>query len=214
MPNALELGIKIFFADDAIGILNAPYVLDSGELTGYNYQESCYIKFTDVLCERSLRRIKNCFVMIRREIIGDIRWRAPYLHFIFYRRIAKNTKIYFLPEVLGKYHMLNDPEAETQRRRKPNIKLSIDRAEELAVFIDEFKEDFIKNCPSCISNYAYGSSVGLLLANKKRKAINHAFLSFKYKFNFKNFYFYFIILPFSPAMLRGLFNLKRLLLKK
>ncbi len=215
-PFALEKAHQVFLNNKNVGIVSAPYIFPNGELTGFKKSFSGIIPYKKLLCETGISYPKGGFVMLKKSIIGDIRWKVPYLQFIFFRRVAKKTNTYRISQPLGRYHYLNEPCSVTRKRRKPNIPLSIARARELVNFLDEFGEDIIKFCPKNYSNYSYGASVGLLLDGKKKKAIKFAWRSVKYNPQKIRYILFFSlsILPFSKWLLRILFKIKRRMFKQ
>jgi len=215
LPDALAVGQKIFMTDPQIGVFGAPYRTNTGELTSFDRSVPGIISYEDLLCERCVRPKKGGFVMIRKSVMGDIRWVMQNLDFIFFRKLARKTKLYFWPEPLGIYHLSESIISLHKKRNIPNVKLSIKRGRALADFLKEFGQDILKFCPTNYSYYSYGAAVGLLLDKNKKEAIHLAKLSVKYnprKWHYRLFYI-FSKLPFSSFLLRVLFAMKCLFIK-
>lgn len=216
-PQAIETAIKYFNQHEDFGVFSAPYLTDTGELTSFAFAEAREIKYEELLCGCHRAKYKNGLAIIRKKVIGDIRFVEQNLDFIFYRKISKKTKFYFFNKPLGIYNIsknLQNKDSDalniTYKRKIPNIKLSISRARALDNFLQEFSADLLKFCPKKYSSYAYGSAVGLLLGKQKNKAIKYAFKAFQNDYKRLKFFFFFIfsILPFSSSLLRFLFHLK------
>jgi glycosyltransferase involved in cell wall biosynthesis len=205
-PQALNVAQQTFDTYKDVGLVSAPLLTDDGELTGMNKNESQIIPFEDQLCSRGFRRIKGSFISLRRNVVGDIRWKVQYLQFIFYRHVAKNSQLYFYAEPLGIYHMLSDENSITKVRSKRDAQLSIKRAGVIDEYLDEFGETILKHCPCRYGFHAYGASVGLLLAGKKKKALIYIFRAVRYTPRvWYVLFLFFALLPGSSRLLRLLF---------
>jgi len=215
-PDAFSEAVPFFSQDHAIAIVSSPFIDDSGESTSFVRSSSGYLSFEDQLCQRGAHKKKTGLVIIRRSFIGIIRFVAPNLDFIFFRRVAKQGKWYFINKPLGRYHDENTAYSMTTQRKIPDINLSIKRARALDNYIEEFKNDYIKYCPSFLSMYSYGAAVGLLLDNKKARALHYARLMVRYNPRRIKYivFLFFTLLPFSPNLLRWLFCLKKFVIMK
>lgn len=214
-PNMMEIFYEIFQAKPDIGVVSAANMTDTGELTGLDVPQSRIIEFREVLCGEHQRPLKMGIIMMRRSVIGDIRFVEQNLDFIFYRRVIKHTKFYYINEPLGTYHVQLSSLGEkakdslTFKRRKANANLSIRRARELDKFLEEFKDDFFEHCPYRYGKYAYGAAVGLLLDGQKKKAINYAWRSYRYTRRINYLVLFCLsIIPFSRGLLKILFKIK------
>lgn len=207
LPSALERGMQALRRD--FGMCIAPFRRDDGSLTGFDRQEG-ELPFIDFLCENGMRDTKNSFAMMRREAIGDVRYLSRNLDFIFFRRVGARTRIYFLPEPLGLYHKSGG--SMTKARKAPDLGLSITRARVLADFLDEFGRLLIANRPLMYGFYAYGASVGLLLAGDTRRARTFAREAAQQQPRPKYVVWsLFSHLPFSPTLARLGFSIKKVL---
>jgi glycosyltransferase involved in cell wall biosynthesis len=214
-PNALEIGQKISTVDQTIGVFIAPYQTDDGELTSFDRSAPGIISYEDLLCECSFRRKKESFAIIRTSVLDDIRWVMQNLDFIFFRKLARKTKIYFWPKPLAICHLSESGISLHKERKVPNVGLSIRRGQVLANFLKEFGQDILKFCHTKYSDYAYGAAIGLLLNGQKQQALELARLSMKYntKRSRYMFFYWFVRLPLSSFILRLLFKLKGLFMK-
>ncbi|PIR03757.1 MAG: hypothetical protein COV59_03730, partial [Candidatus Magasanikbacteria bacterium CG11_big_fil_rev_8_21_14_0_20_39_34] len=177
--NALDVALHSFDLHHDVGVFFAPFSVNgTKELSGFNMKKEGYVNYQDYLCERNMHIKKGQFFMIRKRYMGDIRWAMQNLDFIFFRRLARNTKMYFYPLPLGIYNIVNN--AETLHVRRPNKELSKKRAIAMDLFIKEFRTDLEKYCPYMLGTYAYGAAVGLLLAGMKKKSRSLFFISFRY----------------------------------
>ncbi len=168
-PNALER-LMVPLLDRSFGIAAAPYRLPDGRLSSFDRPEG-EIPFEDLLCERGMRSPKGWISLLRMSAVGGTRWPLKFLQFIFFRRIASNTRVYYIPEPLGLYYLdPKDKDSVTNTRKAPDLKLSIQRATVLAAFLDDFGGKLTKNCPQMYGFYAYGAAVGLLLGGDMKKA--------------------------------------------
>ncbi len=214
LPHALREGVEVMQGDNTIGWCAAAFKTDNGILTGFDLSEDGYITYEDVLCERRYRSHKNCFAMLRRGLVKNIRYAAPNVDFIFFRQVAKSSRVYWIAQSFGIYHVSNDPSSLHISRRKPNIKRSIQRALALEQFVKVFEKDFCTHCHVNLGSYAYGAAVGLLLDGKKGKALRLSCKAFYSQPRLHHgLFLIFVILPFSSPVLRLLFQLKAYWLK-
>ncbi len=213
-PHALERSLKAI-EHTSFGMVGAPFILPDGSLTGFNTTDDREISFEDQLCGRGMRAKKTGFGMIRRSLIGDIRWKVQYLQFTFFRRVASKTRLWYIAEPLGVYHFEpRDEGSVTTRRNIPDAELSIARARVLVEFLDEFGGRLMASCPSMYGYHAYGASVGLLLARQLKDARKFAYRALLTQPRPRHIFLYlFTLMPFSSSVLRSLFALKGALQK-
>jgi glycosyltransferase involved in cell wall biosynthesis len=203
LPHALERAMTAMH-DPGIGMVLAPFTTDDGNLTSFDRAEDGEIPFLDILCEKGMRAKKNGFCLLRRSAIGDIRWPTKYLQFIFYRRVAARTRTFFIAEPLGLYHFdASDAYSVSNKRKIPDIALSIERGAVLSDFLDEFGPLLTDHRPLMYSFYAYGAAVGLLLAGKTDRARRLAREAARMQPRIRYVGFWiFSLLPFSSWFLR------------
>ncbi len=208
---AIEETKKIFENYSDVGIVISPYRTSSGDLTSFNKNESGFLEYEEVLCEKNIRKIKGGLTAIRKSIIGETRFVMQNLDFIFFRKLARKTKVYFIAKPLGIYH-LGTNNSLSKKRKIGNPHLSIKRGIIIASFLEEFEDDLIKYCPKKYSYYAYGAAAGLLLARRKKEAIHYAYLAKKYQKNNKRYALFYIFarLPFSSSLFWSLFTIRGL----
>jgi len=209
-PNALER-LLVPLQDKSFGIAAAPYKLPDGRLSSFDRPEG-EIPFEDLLCERGMRSPKGWISLIRTSAIGDIRWPLKFLQFIFFRRIASKTKVYYIPEPLGLYYLdPKDKGSVTNTRKAPNLALSIQRAKVLDAFLGDFCPTLTKNCPQMYGFYAYGAAVGLTLGGETKKSRVLAYAAWRNQPRPKYFMFYVLTcLPGASAICRMLFSRKNM----
>lgn len=207
--DALEKGIDAIKRDPMIGWCAAAFQTDENILTGFDKKEDGYIAYEDILCERLYRPHKNCFVLLRSNLIKGIEYAAPNVDFIFFRQVAKRSRVYWVAQPLGVYHISEDPSSLHISRRKPNIERSVLRAQALEKFVCEFENDFCDHCPKNLGPYAYGAAVGLLLDGKQRRAIVQAYKAFRSSSRVSyGFFLVLALIPCSPFFLKLFFKLK------
>jgi glycosyltransferase involved in cell wall biosynthesis len=185
-PNALEVFVSIIKEKNA-GWISAPYQVTSGVLSGINTEKSGWIPTADIFCEKNLRKSKAGLGCIKKTLISDIRFVAPNLDFIFYRKLTRKTRLYYYAYPLGVYYRAEESDSLHVIRKKPNVELSIIRAKELDKYLNEFEEEILSYCPRMLAANAYGAAVGLLLAGDLRRSRVRSFQCLKYggsKFNF------------------------------
>src|SRR3989338_265276 len=201
----------------------APYRLDSGELTGFERSTDCEIPALDLICQCGMRKNKAGFALFRRSVLGDMRWEGKNLDFVFYRRAAARTRLFFVAAPAGAYHLDIDTHSMTRRRKIPSPELSVQRARVMEGFLGEFGETMLAKCPSLYGFYAYGAAVGLLLGGETTRARRPArgggagppaggAARCQPRPKYVLFYMY-SLLPFSSALLWLLFSIKRALQK-
>lgn len=212
LSEALARSRQVMEREPEVVMVSAPFRLPSGELTSFNRNTEGYIAFEDMICERNIRRHKQGFALFRRSAIGDIRWPTKYVQFIFFRRVAKKGKRYFLPEPLGIYHFMSDDQVITKVRRKVNIPVSIARSRAIADFLDEFGADILQYCPEQYGHFAYGAAIGLLLGGERVKARILAKDAVKSQSGNSRYRLLSLLssIPFSSYILLGSFHLRRL----
>lgn len=184
--NAVETFVSII-RDIGAKWISAPYEVTSGGLSGINVSQSGWISKEDIFCERNVRRDKAGLGCIEKKCIGDIRFVAPNLDFIFYRRLTKKTNLYYYVSPLGVYHRDPNPNSLHIKRKRLNPELSIIRAREIDIYLNEFEDDLISFCPNMLAAHSYGAAVGLLLSGnieqarfRARQCVRHG----KFKMNF------------------------------
>lgn len=210
-PNALEVAHGTFLNHPLLDIVSAPFLTEQGQLTSFDRSSPGSISYKELLCEIRVRKQKNGFVMIRKQAIGDARFVMQHMDFVFYRKLAKKCKMYFLSHPLGIYHLSSENAALHSKRKTPSIEMSIKRSSILVDFLNEFGDDLLKFCPSKFSSCAYGVAVGQLLGEKKKNATQFAWLAIKYNPQKIRYFLFFLltISPFSRSLLQVLFKLKR-----
>ena len=208
-PHALEKIFSVLKKELGSGVISAPFKTQTGLMTGFE-RTSGPMEYPVILCGIGEREIKNGLIAIRREILGDVRFVAPNLDFVFYRKLAKKTTFYYIEEALGQYNISTDQNSLHNKRKIPNVKLSIVRAGALVDFLKEFGNDIIKHCPNNYGYYAYGASIGLLLEGRKKETGLLMNTAIKYQPSFFQYKLVKLlaIIPFSRLILRFLFFLK------
>ncbi len=194
--------------------ISAPYRLSDGELTGIETDTSGWISKKEIFSGERTRALKPGLGFIKKERIADIRFVAPNLDFIFYRRLTRNAEFFYYAKPLGTYYREENANSLHVKRKKPNISLSIKRGKALDAFLYDFKKDCVLYCPDLLSGYSYGASVGLLLDGVQTKAIKRGFDAMYYsKFSLQYvLFFLFTLIPCSPYLLRFSFLLKKFFL--
>ena len=108
--------------------------------------------------------------MLRRDVVGSKRYVMQNLDFIFFRKIAKDTKVFFIAEQMGVYYTDHGGGSLSKQRKKFNMDKSIKRAKCLDDFLQEFGYDLLAYCPRRYAAYAYGAAVGLFFFGDVTKA--------------------------------------------
>lgn len=207
--NALER-LLVPLEDTSFGIAAAPYKLPDGRLSSFDRPEG-EILFEDLLCERGMRSPKGWISLLRMSAVGETRWPLKFLQFIFFRRIAAKTRVYYIPEPLGLYYLdPKDKGSVTNTRKAPNLALSVQRAKVLSAFLDDFGGTLTKSCPQMYGFYAYGAAVGLLLGGETKKSRSLAYAAYENQPRPKYFLlFIFTCIPGASFLSRILFARKR-----
>lgn len=162
-PLCLEEFSKIVSQYPNAGFCIAPYLTNTDELTCLTLEESGFVRYEDLLCQRLSRRIKPGVVSLDVRLAKSKKFVAQNMDFIYYRYIMRSTDNYYLVKPLGRYNLSHDPNALHVNRKVPNISRSIMRGVALDDFLKDFKKDYLKYCPASYSRCAYGAAVGLIL---------------------------------------------------
>jgi len=177
LPHALGKIVETFVKlPEEVGIVFASSIVHpGGELTGFNVENSTYIEFTDILCRRKLRRIKKCLGAVKRECLGDTRWVTQGFDFIFWRKLEKNWKTFFIDEPLEIYHKEEDEMHLTKLKRRADyiFKMADISSDAYNMFLDEFGSQLKKYCPCEYAEYAFYCAYHSLCAGKYRRAIKY-----------------------------------------
>jgi glycosyltransferase involved in cell wall biosynthesis len=197
--------------DPSFGIAAAPYRLPDGRLSSFDRPEG-EISFEDLLCERGMRSPKGWISVVRTSALGDIRWPLKFLQFIFFRRIASKTRVYYIPEPLGLYYLdPKDKGSVTNTRKAPNLALSVQRAKVLDTFLSDFGGTLKKSCPQMYGFYAYGAAVGLLLGGETKKARALSYAAWKNQSRPRYFLLFCLsCVPGASVLSRALFRRKNM----
>jgi len=150
-------------------------------------------------------------ISVLRSAVGDVRFKSRGVDFMFYAEILGNTHsdIYYIHESCGRIFLESDMLSLTSARRRLNGPLSLERGPILADFLDTYGRLYIEYSPALYGSYAYGASVGLLLARKSKRAREFAYDAARYQPRARYWGFYmFSLIPFSSALLRVLFAIK------
>lgn len=209
LPNTLSIVAGVTERDKEIDFILGPFWTDKGEVTGIDLSNSQYLNPSRYVCSITHHHHKTCFVMVRSTIARENEFKVQNLDFMFYRYVARKCrKIYYLSTCLGIYH--TEQSDMTKARRAPNINLSICRAKALVRFVRDFENEMNEYCPAKLAPYAYGAAVGLMLDNQHMEAVK---MARKAALNGRQSrYVCFLLLtllPFSPLILRLLFNIKK-----
>lgn len=153
-------------------------------------------------------------IAVKKDYIGDIRFRSRGIDFMFYVEVVDNheVKIAYVNEVCGQVFLESDDLSLTIQRKKMNVQLSMERGQILDAFLTKHKQlYFDAGVQHKYAAYAYGSAVGLLLAGKQQRAIVRAWQAFFYsgKYLFL-FFFLFSLIPFAPAIFRRVVSLREM----
>jgi glycosyltransferase involved in cell wall biosynthesis len=151
-------------------------------------------------------------IAVRKEYIGDVRFRSRGIDFMFYAEIidSHDVKIAYVNAVGGQVFLESDDLSLTIQRKKMNPALSMERGEILDTFLTKHKQlYFDAGVRGKYAAFAYGSAVGLLLAGKQRRAMVRAWHAFFYsgKFLFLLF-FLFSLVPGAPIIFRSIISRK------
>jgi glycosyltransferase involved in cell wall biosynthesis len=209
-PDALETFFNVLSSDSSIAIASAPYRDDDGELTGLHITESRIVTYEELLTMRVSRQNKAGVPCVRKSSVGNIRFVAPNLDYIFYRYLMRTGNTFYIARPLGLYHRVALVGNQNYERKLPKPELSEKRGQAIDAFLVDFKDDLVAHAPELFAGYAYSASVGLLLGGHRRRALIRAFEALWYsrgKFGYIAF-FILCLLPFATTLLWLFFSLK------
>lgn len=214
--SAFEVALQVVEIDSTTEFITGPFETETGEKTGLKKLGSSAVLYAEILCEKSHYPHKNGFVMIETGLAKSAQYAAPNLDFVFFRHVVKNAKkIWYADHIMGMYNTNTGGATLTASRRIPNIPRSIKRAYALENFVFEYEKDFEKECYTNLAPYAYGAAVGLLLDSKKKRALIMVVKAVRSNHRIRDIMFLvFLLIPFSPFLLRSLFNIKLLVSKQ
>ena len=167
LPDALEKIVDAFnFLKEAKAIF-FDCINEKGKITGKWKAKDTFVTFPEHLC----RKIYGEFLpALRREVFEkemfNEEMRSNEKEF-FARVLKRYGKIYHVPEICRIYHQ----EAPHRITGKEHIfKNSLQIARDLEIFIDEFKQDFLRFCPERFYYYTYTIGKNYLLGGENKKA--------------------------------------------
>lgn len=214
---ALEVINNFFEKHKEIDVFYAPadfYLND--KKTEYLAGEDRLIKREDVL--KGSIPFNTVFIVWRKEATKGLRFLGPNIDSTFYLLLPKEDNNFYYTKTLGRVNLLSDELSETIKRKKTDIKKSIQRAGGILIFLNKIGEELKEVNPQRYIDFCYGASMGLLLDNKKKPAINLIKQALKVGLNTEGinfnrkmkylFLFCFYTIPFSNLLLRVGFVIK------
>lgn len=199
VPDALEtVAISFNRLPDEVGILFAKIRRDNGIEEGLALRKEGYVSFRQIICGGYKER-HDLFVAFKRKHIKNLRYRTQVTGSFFIPFVAKSCKSYYIPKVLRNYHDATNPSSLSKKKRRPMYRLQIaDKiAKDLEVFLSEFGEYILRNCPKTYSFYNYNHGFYTLLAGDKLSALR-SFIRSLSSYPNKRAFFYLLISLFLP----------------
>lgn len=108
--------------------------------------------------------------MVKRGAHEKILYRGKNLDFMVNNELVTYGPWYHLNQELGDHFLFSDQHSLTVHRRKLSAASSIMRSDIIFEHIQQFKDTYIHNCPRRYADYAYGATLGFILAGNKKKA--------------------------------------------
>lgn len=209
-PNAVAVCVEVFKNNQDINAISAPSIYKKrNAIVPIPRVQSNLFSFGEKL-NGAFPENDNFFI-VRTQCLGNIRFEATNLDFVFVDKVFKNCgRWYHLDHYIGETYLVSDSESLTTVRKKANPKLSVIRARVLVTYLQEFFEDFKRLMPHHLANVAYGAGVGMLLDGQWRVGVRHAYYAFRYWPNRLKYVLFllFALLPLSPLILRSIFWLR------
>lgn len=178
LPQALERCVDAFSSlPDDVGIIYAAgRTYPSGELTGFDLESSGFVDWPDILCGRRFKPVKNCLAIVKKHCVGNTRWEMQGFDFVFWRRIAKRWRVFFLNEVLMVYHTNGNLNrlSKLKQRRSYRYAMAKKTSATFRVFLEEFGDELKMLCPKMYGKYLYGFARTSLIAGKRLDAAKSA----------------------------------------
>ena len=178
LPQALERCIHTFsLLPDSVGVIYAAgRTYPSGKLTGFDLESSGFVDWLDILCQRRFRPLKNCLAIVKKSCVGNTKWEMQGFDFVFWRRVAKRWRVFFLNEVLMIYHTNGDPDQLSNLRRRRSYRYAVAKRASAVyrAFLEEFGGELKMHCPKTYGDYLYGFVTASLIAGKRLDAAKSA----------------------------------------
>lgn len=178
LPQALERCTNMLSSlpSDVGVIFAAGQTYPSGELTGFDLESSGFVNWPDILCQRRFKPLKNCLAIVKKSCVGNTRWEMQGFDFVFWRRIAKRWRVFFLNEVLMVYHTNGNPDRLSNLRRRKSYRYAAAKRASAAyrAFLEEFGGELKVHCPKTYGDYLYGFATTSLIAGKRADAAKSA----------------------------------------
>lgn len=180
--DALQILLSGFENHPDVVICAAPMrVHNSNRLTGLTFSQETLVSCEDMLCHRYFRSDKACLQLIKRSAVGQHRFLAPNIDYIFFRYILRDKTMWYYPYPLATYYTsLNTSDSLTTKRRVPSARLSIERSRHISQYLNDFMPLYEKTCIIEAAHIAYGAAIGRLLAHDLRQARRWAKLRIQY----------------------------------
>ncbi len=167
-PHALETILEIFKAHPEADIVSSPAeIYAHGKEIPYEYVPKGFVSLSEILCKKLPNNEK--VRIVRKNCFDTVRYQSRNLDFMVNGRLAKQGKWYHIDIPLGILHTQRN-DSLTQRRKKQNISMSIERSGYLVEYLHEFGSLLQEACKTRYAALSYGAAVGLLLAGKQNDA--------------------------------------------
>ncbi len=169
-PNALEVVYDIFENNQNLAVVSAPArsLKNDKEVWFPEMQEGIQPK--EIIICRSLAT--NHKVRISKRILcGDIRYKSKNIDFLVNVEMAERGPWYTHSKYLADVILESDVNSLTQKRKKTNLPLAIERSRYLSEYLNKYKDLLIKKCPEKYAGFSYGASIGFFANNNKKEAV-------------------------------------------
>lgn len=168
-PNALEVLVSYQekFAD--VYIFSAPAKASKrGGMMLFPERSEGVITYEDILARRLPQNSK--IRITKRSIMQEVKYVSKNVDFLVNVELVKRGKWFHINRTLGLLRIEDDEMSLTKQRKKKAVELSIERSNVLNMFLIDHGKALFNESPALFSAYAYGISVGQLLAGNYKVA--------------------------------------------
>jgi glycosyltransferase involved in cell wall biosynthesis len=171
-PNALSVLAEGFKRNPTVGVVCTSTDFYRGKVKQkLSRIDSCVIKPREWFCGKKPQDAE--IMAVKKEYIGNVRFESRGIDFVFYAKIIGGNMIdvYYYNETCGEVYLESDALSLTLARKKRNNELSMQRAPILDDFIAKYGHMYSGGeCMSKYAGYAFGASVGYVIAGDYRRA--------------------------------------------
>lgn len=168
-PHALETLVAYQQEMPQVDIFSAPaQAIKKGKEVAFPERVEGFVTYEDILARRLPQNSK--IRIAKKHIMQQVRYVSKNIDFLVNVQLVSLGKWFHISKTLGLLRIEDDGMSLTSHRKKKVAALSIERAVILDLFLREHGEALLRESPALFGAYAYGVSIGQLLAGNYESA--------------------------------------------